>query len=210
MWFHGRRRGTGAALPLQPAGRAPLLSRPPSRTRGRGAEAPPGASSGWGEGARVGSSSSAARRLGVCGAEGRLPGSASRPAGRASAALEPRPGAAPSGRTTRARGEGRRRRRGLGSARLSCRAPPSRRSGRARAAGEGAWRLRFRRLTGRGRAPSTVLPASRFSESAHAGCPLLPCLFFGILLLRLNGVGDTGSQRSSASYCNKNTPKTNF
>lgn len=146
--FTGAVGGAGAALPLsRPAARRSFLVLLPERA----AAAPKpllGPPRGGVRGARVGSSSSAARRLGVCVPRGPAPGSrlpAGRPrlSCRGAAPREP----PPSGRTTRARSEGRRRRRGLGSARLSCRAPPppSRRSGRARAAGEGAWPLRLRR-----------------------------------------------------------------
>lgn len=189
----------------QPAGCAPLPPRPPSRTRGRGAEAPPGASSGRGErspGRRLGLGGPAARRLRSEGPGSRLP-----PPGRPAAPQLPRsraPGAAPLGpyhlRSPRgAPTEAGPRKRaaqrpGPPCLRAAVVAPALRGKGLGGCySGGGDWPRTW--------APSTVLPASRFSESAHAGCPSFPVYFF-ILLLRLNGVGDTGSQ-SSASYCKK-------
>lgn len=186
----------------QPAGCAPLPPRPPSRTRGRGAEAPPGAFSGRGE-------RSPGRRLGLGGPASafrgaRLRAPASLPAGRASAAAEPRPGsrpprAVPPARAARgADGDGPRKRAaqrpGPPCLRAAVVAPALRGKGLGGCdSGGGDWPRTW--------APSAVLPASRFSESAHAGCPSFPVYFF-ILLLRLNGVGDTSSQ-SSVSYCKK-------
>lgn len=105
--------GPGGALPLRRQA-APRSPRPPSRTCGSGASAPgdsrwkdtsPGASSGPGPAGRL--SGSAGQRLRV--RASRLP-----PPGRRGAHQLRRsraPGAAPSDRTTRARGRGRRRRR---------------------------------------------------------------------------------------------------
>lgn len=176
--FTGAVGGAGAAFPLsRPAARRSLFVLLPERA----AAAPKpllGPPRGGVRGARVGSSASAAQRLGVCVPRGPVAGSrlpASRPRLSCCGAAPREP--PPSGRTTRARGEGRRRRRGLGSARLSGRAPP-----RLRAAVV-APALRGKGLGGcdsgggdgpRTWAPSTVLPASRFSESAHAGCPSFP------------------------------------
>lgn len=195
--FTGAVGGAGAALPLsRPAARRSLLVLLPKRAALLG----PPRGGVWG--ARVGSSASAARRLGVCVPRGpvagsRLPASRPRLSCRGAAPREP----PPSGRTTRARGEGRRRRRGLGSARHSGRAPPTfaPRWSRPRCGGRGLAAATPEAATGRGpgrRQRFCWLPV--FPSRRTLGVP--PSLFF-ILLLRLNGVGDTGSQRSSASYC---------
>lgn len=200
--FTGAVGGAGAALPLsRPAARRSLLVLLPERA----AAAPKpllGPPRGGVRGARVCSSASAARRLGVCVPRGpvagsRLPASRQRLSCSGAAPREP----PPSGRTTRARGEGRRRRRGLGSARHSGRAPPAfaPRWSRPRCGGRGLAAATPEAATGRepGRRQRFCrLPV--FPSRRTLGVP--PSLFF-ILLLRLNGVGDTGSQRSSASYC---------
>lgn len=180
--FTGAVGGAGAALPLsRPAARRSFLVLLPERA----AAAPKpllGPPRGGVRGARVGSSASAARRLGVCVPRGPAPGSrlpAGRPrlSCRGAAPREP----PPSGRTTRARGEGRRRRRGLGSARLSCRAPPRLRAAVVAPAlrGKGLGGCDFGGDDGpRTRAPSTVFAGFPFFRVRARWVSLLPCLFF--------------------------------
>lgn len=198
--FTGAVGGAGAALPLsRPAARRSFLVLLPERA----AAAPKpllGPPRGGVRGARVGSSASAARRLGVCVPRGPAPGSRL-PAGRPRLSCR---GAAPLGpyhpRAARGAGGG-----GASEARGSAAEPPpafAPQWSRPRCGGRGLAAATSEATTGQGPGRrQRFLPASRFSESAHAGCPSFPVYFF-ILLLRLNGVGDTGSQRSSASYCN--------
>lgn len=214
--FTGAVGGAGAALPLsRPAARRSFLVLLPERA----AAAPKpllGPPRGGVRGARVGSSASAARRLGVCVPRGPAPGSRLPPPGRPAAPQLPRsraPGAAPLGPYHPRARRGAPAEAGPRKRTAQLPSPPpafAPQWSRPRCGGRGLAAVTSEATTGRGPGRrQRFLPASRFSESAHAGCPSFPVYFF-ILLLRLNGVGDTGSQRSSASYCNKKNPKTNF
>lgn len=215
MWLNERRRGRGWSASSRPASCAASSSsslrnarprRPRVRRLPRGKMPLLGPSWGWGP------RRPAARPWRLRGSGSGCPAARLPPPRRPGAHQLRRsrtPGAAPSDRTIRARPRGRRRRRAFEVRGLPAGSPRRGATLVAPALREGASRLRLWPLaedpgasnsSARGRSGDGL-----FSGSVHAGLFLLPflLLLFFILPPLLNGVGDTGSQRSLTPFCKK-------